>query len=47
MGSPLNILKSSFLHAWEDQKQAQSEIFMNLGPQMTKIRMDNQKEVKF
>merc|ERR1711923_336495 len=49
MGTPLKIkiLKSSFLHARDDQKNAQNQNFMHLGPQMAKIRVDNRKRVNF
>ena len=42
MGTPLKIkiLKSVFLHAREDQN-----FFMNIGPQMAKIRVDKEKPI--
>ena len=36
-------MKMTFLHAREDHKQAQSKLFMDLGRQMAKIRVDNRK----
>ena len=39
----ITILKSGFLHARKDQKYAQGQIFVNLGPQMADISMDNQR----
>ena len=40
------ILKIVFLHAIEDQKIDQEQK-MHIGPQMSKIRVDNQKGVNF
>ena len=44
----INILKIGFVHAREDQKkQAQSQSFMHLCPQMANIRVNNRKGVNF
>ena len=49
MGTPLKIkmFKISTLYAREDQKIVQSQIFMNLCPQMAKILVDNGNKVNF
>ena len=41
----IKILKIGYVHAKEDQKE--SPIFMNIGPQMANIKVDNRNGIDF